>query len=170
MAPSSTNAFGDASSLQHYQLTTSSSPDVDSTATAGVLYPPSSSSSSSLASAHADVPAVGTLSEDALREFLFFDIGGAADHDDVNGAAAAADFDINLDSLLAVDELTAVYSPPGNTASCDEAHPGGRQLSDDQRGTAVGRACVVALFGSPRGHGEEEALLFSSTSTTTSSP
>lgn len=103
--------FDDSSLSPQYQM--SFSPGQDASATV----PP-------LGSGNADATAI-TYSEDALREFLFCDAGGAND----NNSNA-----FNLDALLA-DELAAVNSPPsdadgrpgsparagGSANSCDEA-------------------------------------------------
>jgi hypothetical protein len=105
--------FDDSSLSPQYQISPAGQ---DASATV----PPSGSG-------NADATAI-TYSEDALREFLFFDAGGA-DANTINTSNA-----FNLDALLA-DELAAVNSPPsdadgrpgsparagGSASSCDEA-------------------------------------------------
>lgn len=100
--------FDDSSLSPQYQMSFSPAGQ-DASATV----PPSGSG-------NADATAI-TYSEDALREFLFFDAGGA----DANTISASNAF--NLGALLA-DELAAVNSPPSDPAragesanSCDEA-------------------------------------------------
>ncbi len=107
--------FDDSSLSPQYQMSFSPAGQ-DASATV----PPSGSG-------NADATAI-TYSEDALREFLFFDAGGA-DANNINASSA-----FNLDALLA-DELAAVNSPPsdadgrpgsparagGSASSCDEA-------------------------------------------------